>query len=445
MTAEWTRVRIVRIASATTMSLAIALGLAVLGGPVAATSPTTRSVDDDAGSGPMPWPQLGGTTVDSDGDQLTDVFETRWGITDPFAEDSDGDGLLDPAEDPDGDRLGNLAEQRYGTSPSSADTDGDGIRDGAEDRDHDGVSDAREQDARPVPKHLRPSLGHARSDLPANYSNGCHSGPYGAAIHPCVLGDPSGSVRITLFGDSHALQWLPALERLAKPRHWRIVAITKSACPSVDVSFREPYFPGALRSCRIWRDRGERWIRTHRQDLVIIANSRGYRLIDAHGELIPKARGQGSWRRGLGRTLRAMPSGSKLLVLGDTPLPGIDVPACLRAHPTRIDACERSRQRSTGSGHDTAERAAAEANGATFSSLSRTICSYDPCPVVVSGLLIWRDRSHLTATYARQLAPSLWSIIVAVLDPTGVLEDEPTTTAAATGDPFGTLTIDAAS
>ena len=392
----------------------------------------------------MPRPRLGGTTVDSDGDQLTDAFETRWGVTDPLADDSDGDGLLDPAEDPDGDQLGNLGEQRYGTSPSSADTDGDGIRDGAEDRDHDGVSDAREQDARPVPKLLRPSLGHARWDLPANYGNGCHSGPYGTAIHPCVLGDPSGGVRITLFGDSHALQWLPALERLAKRLHWRIVAITKSACPSVDVSFQEPYFPGALRTCRIWRDRGERWIRSHRQDLVIIANSRGYRLIDTHGKLIPKARGDEWWRRGLGRTLRSMPSGPRLLVLGDTPLPGTDVPVCLRAHPRRIDACERSRHRSTSSGHDAAERAAAVANGATFSSLSGTVCSYDPCPVVVGGLLIWRDRSHLTATYARQLAPSLGSVVLATLGLTGVLDDDPTTTAASTGDPSCTLTIDAA-
>ncbi len=381
--------------AALTMLLSLGLGLSVTEGPVSASSTTSDA--------------------DGDGDQLSDAFEIRWGITDPNDDDTDGDGVLDPAEDPDGDRLSNRGEQHYGTSPSSADTDGDGVRDGVEDRDDDGLNDAREQDRRPVPTRLRPSLGSARSDVAASYANGCHTTPYGRSIHPCVVGDPSGSIRITLFGDSHALQWLPALERIGKARHWKIVTITKSACPSVDVSFQEPYFPGALPSCRMWRERGSRWIRSHHQDLVIISNSRGYRLIDGRGSLIPASRRHEPWGRGLARTLETMPVDQEILVLGDTPLPRVDVPACLRAHPKRIDACVRRRSRTTSEAHDVAERAAADAHGATFGSLSLAVCPYDPCPVIVSDRLIWRDRSHLTATYARQLAPSLRKLIVSVI------------------------------
>jgi hypothetical protein len=38
------------------------------------------------------------------------------------------------------------------------------------------------------------------------------------------------------------------------------------------------------------------------------------------------------------------------------------------------------------------------------------VCSYDPCPVIVGDVLMWRDRSHLTATFARQLAP--WFVTI---------------------------------
>ena len=41
------------------------------------------------------------------------------------------------------------------------------------------------------------------------------------------------------------------------------------------------------------------------------------------------------------------------------------------------------------------------------SSPFRSVCPYDPCPVVLGTELIWRNRSHLTATIARRLAPSM--------------------------------------
>jgi hypothetical protein len=58
--------------------------------------------------------------TDSDGDGMSDAFETAYGF-DLAVDDS--------AEDPDGDGLSNLREFEEGTSPHEADTDGDGIND----------------------------------------------------------------------------------------------------------------------------------------------------------------------------------------------------------------------------------------------------------------------------------------------------------------------------
>lgn len=342
---------------------------------------------------------------DRDGDGLRDAWEQRWDVTSARDPDSDGDGLLDAAEDPDDDRLSNLGEQRFKTSPAHRDTDRDDLSDWHEDSDHDGRRDGREQDRRRVPSGLRPSLSGAAGDISVAYGNGCHSGGHSRTIHPCVFGDTRGKVRITLFGDSHALQWLPAVDRAARSRDWRITSITKSACPSADVRYDDSGLVANRPSCDVWRDRAITWIRQHPQDLVIVANSRGYELLDRDGKRLGRTAGDSAWRAGLGRTLSRMPDGVPLLVLGDVPAPGRQVPSCLGRNPRDISACQRSRAKSWGALRDMAERAAATANGAMFRSPAAAVCPDDPCPLVVGRVLLWRDRSHLTATFARQLAP----------------------------------------
>lgn len=68
--------------------------------------------------------------LDTDGDGLKDAFEYGFLRTD--LADSDGNGVLDGAEDEDGDGLSNLAEQSRGLNPGQADTDGDRLNDYAE-------------------------------------------------------------------------------------------------------------------------------------------------------------------------------------------------------------------------------------------------------------------------------------------------------------------------
>ncbi len=364
------------------------------------------------------WPGASASAAspDRDGDGLKDAWEQRWGITSARDRDSDNDGILDAAEDPDGDGLSNLGEQRFRTSPTDADTDDDGTSDWREDSDRNGRRDGREQDRRRIPAGLRPSLRTALRDLPLRSRAGCHTKPYDAYIHPCVFGSTKGTVRITLFGDSHALQWLPALEKVARSQGWRVISLTKSACPAVNVRYDHKSLSGDAASCRTWRSRAERWIRSHRQDLVIVANSRGYKLLDSRGRRLTLAAANAAWEQGLGRTLDAMLSGARLLVLGDTPVPGRNVPACLRAHATNISACQRSRSDSLMPGRAAAERRAASEHGATFGSPIDSVCSYDPCPLIMGKVMMWRDKSHITATFSRQLAPMIRRLVLDALN-----------------------------
>lgn len=363
-----------------------------------------------------PLPAAAGTDTDHDG--LPDAWEERWGVTDPLRADSDGDGVRDSAEDPDGDDLSNRAERRYGTSPKDSDTDGNGTPDGREDSDGDGRSDAAEQDDRPVPSGLIPSLADAPSDLPINYADGCHHTVTETTFHPCIYGDRHGATRLVLFGDSRVAQWLPAVIKLAKPRHWRIGVVTKAACPSVSVATFSKYGHGALPACARFRKRALAWIAGQAPDVVLISNYGGYVVLDAHGHAVPADEREATWGAGLKGTLTALPDAATAVVLADTPRMLVDPTRCLPAHLKRISACVTPRSKAIFKSFVAAERAAALARGATFASLSAAVCPYDPCPVIVDDLLLWRDSGHLTATYARQLRPALGTILDAAV-PTG--------------------------
>jgi len=78
--------------------------------------------------------------ADTDGDGLSDDFETSQSLTDPGLSDTDSNGRSDyddhyyPVTDPDSDSDGvpDSTETTEGTDPSSVDSDGDGLTDGEE-------------------------------------------------------------------------------------------------------------------------------------------------------------------------------------------------------------------------------------------------------------------------------------------------------------------------
>jgi SGNH domain (fused to AT3 domains) len=352
---------------------------------------------------------------DSDKDGLSDAFETAYGLN-PLARDSDGDGIRDGAEDQDGDSLSNLGEQRFGNNPNNADTDSNGTLDGADDKNHDGVPDAKEQDSGPVPANLKPTLQGARKDRPLGYTDGCHSDTFDAQIHPCVYGSGMATRTIAVFGDSHAQQWMPAMIAAAQAHRWRVVSLTKSACPAVQVKYQNPTFPGSETSCHTWRLRAEAWLRDHPPSVIVISDTRGYRLIGTNGQVLSGVAFEDRWHNGLVKTLDNLPASSGVVVLGDTPHMRNDIPVCLQAHLDDVSACQTARADAWRTTHDQAEATAAAQRGATFVSLNATICSYDPCPIVINELLMWRDAGHLTATYTVELAPAIAAVVVSAIN-----------------------------
>ena len=93
----------------------------------------------------------------------------------------------------------------------------------------------------------------ARDDNPVLYADGCHLDYEHVTSPECVFGDPLAATTVVLFGDSHAAHWFPALERIASEERWRLVSLTKSGCPSVDVAIRDLRIGRRYVECETWR------------------------------------------------------------------------------------------------------------------------------------------------------------------------------------------------
>lgn len=275
-----------------------------------------------------------------------------------------------------------------------------------------GVLGLRASSASALADPAQADLVAARTDMPSIYSDGCHL-PFRAVDFPeCAYGDPSAARTMVLFGDSHAAQWFPALERIALTRGWRLVSLTKSGCPAVDVSLFNLALGRPYEECDAWRDAVMRRIASERPALVVVANASLY-LEDERQQLDIDA-----WKQGLARTVAGLrEADAGVLVLHDTPRPDFDVPACLSrsmwhgAH----GGCSFDRQVPDPALLAVEQEIAAADLQVHVADVSRVMCGETRCETVIDGRVAYRDDNHLSTEMSRALAPLIEVHIGALL------------------------------
>ena len=350
------------------------------------------------------------SAADTDGDGLSDAFEQRYGVTDFQDPDTDGDGVIDSAEDNDGDDLGNKGEQRFRTHPGKRDTDRDGRPDGKEDADRDGRKNKFEQDQPPLPAALTPSLKRAADDEQPNRTD-CQVKHGTWRVKKCVFGDPASSTTLTLVGDSNMTMYLTPLKRIAKERGWRLELMAKSSCPSFLglQGLLQSTIDGGV-TCRKWRRAMLDELRADPPDYLMFANV-SYALVTVKGKPIPGRKRPGVWKDAVKRTLKQLPARTDVVVLGTLPKNDGNPVNCLKVNRKDMSRCTHRRIPSDKRRVDLAIRAGATAGGGAYASLHGRICTYDPCPVVHGNVLLWRNGVHVSETFAKRLQPALAGII----------------------------------
>jgi peptidoglycan/LPS O-acetylase OafA/YrhL len=226
---------------------------------------------------------------------------------------------------------------------------------------------------------------------PAVYDDGCHVNNGVTKSPDCTYGVVGSNKKIVLFGDSHAAQWFPTLEKLAHERGFELISLTKSACPGPAVTKVDT---GKYKNedCFAWRKNAIARIKAIHPDAVLVSGFQHFEVPSQYSNR------QTWWREGQRKTLALLRgSSSHIVYISDTPHPNRDIPSCLAAG--QLDRCNGS-----------------EPSTPTFTSGYQQInptawLCMRTCPAVIDGTVVYRDASHLTVAQARALSPQLYEAL----------------------------------
>jgi hypothetical protein len=268
------------------------------------------------------------------------------------------------------------------------------------------ASDTRPPTAdEPVPANLRPSLQSAANDYPKAYLDGCNVQLTGKpSVGTCLYGDLTSSTTIALFGDSHALNWFPAVARIAQAHQWRLLNLTMSACSPADIAIYVPAWKRISTECINWRRQAVSRLIQTRPAIILVSGTRGFAVADSAGHVLTGVARTQAWQAGMQRTLaRLTPAAGPVVVLGDTPISSVDPPTCLAQHPGSTLACATPVATAINQAWTDIERAAAAKANVAYVDPSLMVCPSSPCPAVIGRILVDRNQGHLTATFAATL------------------------------------------
>jgi peptidoglycan/LPS O-acetylase OafA/YrhL len=231
------------------------------------------------------------------------------------------------------------------------------------------------------------NLASVRAE-PRTYQDGCHLRNGRITPPECLYGDKSSTRKIVLFGDSHAAQWFPALERLANQNQFGLISLTKSACPGPAVR-KIDFAQYTNAECAAWRERVYQLIAQIKPAAIIVAGMQYFKIPDEYS-----SRAQW-WQEGQQETLNKLrPHSSKIVSLSDTPRPRRDIPTCLSS--TRNDQC-----------NDTAKSEAIFSPGYLRINPTSWLCTAKSCPALVNGVVAYRDASHISVAMSESLSQQL--------------------------------------
>lgn len=252
-----------------------------------------------------------------------------------------------------------------------------------------------------VPDNMTPSLAEARNSVSAVFNDGCHVAVTPVSSPTCSYGAPNSSQTIVLFGDSHAAQWFTPLAASAKASGFGLVSLTKSACPSVPMTTRNENLGSVYTQCDTWRENSLQRIRNIRPQAVVVANwANHYRQSGVFEGDFVKA-----WESGLQKLSDELPSGTKMIVIGDNPTWTSAPNLCLSAHVDDAGVCSllpHTIERDVYA----VERSAAQRKGGVFLPVADWLCP-NRCGLVFGNILAYRDEHHITNSLAEALRPRL--------------------------------------
>jgi len=215
---------------------------------------------------------------------------------------------------------------------------------------------------------------------PKVYTDGCHAGWGETSSNDCVYGDLTSDKIIILFGDSHAAQWFEPLNSIATRDGYKLISLTKSACPAFELP-RISKGSYKKEECATWQENSINRIKELTPEFVIISTFSHYNLYDKNNQ---KENYYVSGQRDLFNKLSDY--SQNLIYLSDTPKPVKDIPNCLSNNS--LSSCNEIK-RSSNKVYE----------GFLKIDPYKWFCK-DGCDAINNDYVVYRDASHISIAAA---------------------------------------------
>ena len=257
-----------------------------------------------------------------------------------------------------------------------------------------------------IPRHLQPSrltMDPRKPDL-----GDCQYYPSNPD-RLCPRGDVSADRTLVLVGDSHARQWIPAIDALAKRYGYRAYYLVREGCPAADVTpWRKT--GGPSNGCEEFQDWAVSQVARLEPAVTILGTqsdtNRGF-VDDSGTHVTDDADTLAMFEAGMQRSVERLSAHSgRTVFIGDPPANDFQVSLCLSKRGASLRSCMAGRdQRSMEL--IAAGRRGAEAAGAEYVDPTPWFCVGNQCPAVIGHFVPRRDLAHVTVEYAVHLTPAL--------------------------------------
>ena len=239
-------------------------------------------------------------------------------------------------------------------------------------------------------KELFPHGTVIKQDMRASYFDSCEQNMQNSTIVECEYGNKESNKIIALVGGSHAAQWISPLKEIALEQGFKIHLMIKSAC-SLTRSVDEFYNPS--QSCLNWNSNLEKRLIELQPSYIMTTVSRNGPI----GERIPEGYVK-SWLH-----LKSVLPNTKLVGIRDNPWFKFDPPLCLEVK--KPEDC--STLRSAFYNDDNVLPILSKYLDGLLD-FSEQFCPHGECNTVLgNGLVKFKDKHHLTKSYALVFKPKL--------------------------------------
>jgi len=244
----------------------------------------------------------------------------------------------------------------------------------------------------------------ARADIPIIYPKGCDSWYQNSAVKPCLIGNPEAEKTVVLLGDSVMGQWFSLLPAIFASPKWRVIVLTKSACPMVEHDIFYSRIGKVYKVCSDWRQEALNTIALIKPDVVFMGSAKSY---DYSAE---------QWRTGTAQVLSFLSQvANQTIVLPGTPSLSFDGPGCLARgigggvfsdSKRNCFVNDRAKESVKVAGYLQAETKQYE--NVSLLDLNELVCPKGICSARnTEGLIVFRDSQHLTDSFVKSLVPDV--------------------------------------